>query len=523
MFGKFFGVRGESSLLQSAGVRPHTAAVFARWSANGAPSGIETAQRKAVIFRVQDRDRFEQLVSTYHEFGRFEKLPEYVSAGARFFSAFPAILPLAANMIGGQQPKSTRPESSVISHQTLIGYDDWDGYPITVFERRERMETGETVRDTIYVTYVGDAAILAFDMFSLRDCLTRAAGKGETLANSSSFKQAAAAGGDVIYLSEPFALMKATSLKGVAPQLLERGALRISKATWESSFDLSFAANGWQKLFSFKPASLKSPSTLLPRSSIAYLLLSLDFQTGWRLFSKDLFGADEAKSFTSSWAIDFEKEVMPELGPECGAVLLGMPTLISDTLHAPWALFIQTRTDKLSKLLAEGKLIKGSSQSGNSTHVKIGTSDFWLAARAGFLVFANSEEALNQLNSAEHLAGSREFEKALKSAPSEVVAFGGVSLDAATSGVSTIKDPIAAQGADVLLSLARAFHSLNIHAAPTETGLGARMSVSLDREGRYSVSDLAAVAKEFQFAAAEIEARGVPIVDQRRIDRTGCC
>lgn len=515
-FGKMFGVRSSASLLQSSGVRPHSAAVFARWTADGAPRGLSTAQRKAVIFRVQDRDRFEQLVTSYHAFGSFEMLPEYVSGGARFLSAFPAVLPLAASLMSG--PAAVKPEATVLSSHTLIAYENCEGYPVTVFERRENLLSGALNRDTIYMAYAGDAAILAWDWFALRDCLVRMGGKGETLASNSSFKQAVAGGGDVIYLSEPLVLMSSAARKAQSPKLVERGALRISKAGWESSFDLSFGATGWQKLFSFKPASLKAPNALLPRSSVAYLLMSFDFATGWRLFASDLFGAETAKQFTSVWALDFEREVLPELGPECGAVLLGMPVSKEGKFDAPWALFIQTKSDRLSKALAEGKLIKGATAGANSGRVQVGASDYWVAARKGFLVLANSEAAIARLDSAEHLAGAREFEKALKTAPLEVVAFGGVSIDAATAGVAPAKDAGAAEGVDVILSLARAFHSLNLHAAASDTGLSARMSVSLDREGRYSVSDLASIAKDFQFAAAEIEARGAPIVDQRRID-----
>src|SRR4029434_2754736 len=116
-----------------------------------------------------------------------------------------------------------------------------------------------------------------------------------------------AGGGDVIYLSEPLVLMSSAGRKAQTPKLVERGALRISKAGWESSFDLSFGATGWQRLFTFKPAGLKAPLVLLPRSSVAYLLMSFDFAAGWRMFASDVFGAEPAKQFTSVWGLDFER------------------------------------------------------------------------------------------------------------------------------------------------------------------------------------------------------------------------
>src|SRR6185503_11096377 len=348
------------------------------------------------------------------------------------------VLPLSASMIGA--PPSDRSETSALYSHTLIGYETCEGFPVTVFERRERLFNGATHRDMIYLVYVDEAAILAWDWYSLRDCLVRMKGKSETLAGNSSFKQAVAGGGDVIYLSEPLILMSSAARK-TGPKLLERGALRISKAGWESTFDLSFGLSGWQKHFTFKPASLKGPSVLLPRSSIAYLLMSFDFAAGWRLFGSDVFGAETSKEFASVWALDFEREVLPELGPECGAVLLGMPAIGKEgKFDAPWALFIQTKSDKLERALAEGKLLKSASAGVNSGRVKIGTSNYWLASKKGFLVLANSEAALAKFDSAEHLAGSREFEKTLKAAPAEVVAIGGVSIDAATAGVPLPKD-----------------------------------------------------------------------------------
>jgi Tfp pilus assembly protein PilF len=517
LFQRMFGVRAGTGLLESSGVKPHSPVVFARWTADKALRGLSAARRKAVIFRVQDRDRFENLVATYHELARFEMMPEYVSVGARLLTALPAILPLVASAISSGAV--TRPAATVRSTHTLIGYESCEGYPVTVFERREILLDDDGInRDTVYLAYVNDVAILASDWFSLRDCLSRLEGKGETLAGNSSFKQAAERGGDVIYLSDPLVLMGAAVRKAQRPQLTERGALKITRSGWESSFDLSFGATGWQKLFSFKPSSLKAPSVLLPQSSIAYLLMSFDVAAGWRMFASDFLGAETTNQFKSIWSSDFDLEVLTELGPESGVVLLGMPSLKDGGFNAPWAAFVQTKSDKLMKAFAEGKLIKGAPAGVKAARVRIGSSDHWITVKNGFLIIANSEAAIERFDSAEHLSAAREYERAFKNAAAEVVAFGGCNIEAATSSVVVPKDSETGQGVDIFLSLARAFHSLNLYAAPADNGLNARLSVSLDREGRYSLSDLAALSKDFQFAAAEVEARGVPLADQRRID-----
>lgn len=511
-----FGVQESGHFAQSAGLKPHSPAVFARWTAEGAPRGLSTAQRKALIFRVQDRDRFEQTLASYHSRSRFEMIAEYASGGARLLPALPAMMPLLASAFADSSP--SKPEPIVIASRDLIGYENCAGRLVTVFERRETLLGGEINRDTAYLTYVGDTAILASDWFSLRECLTRLAGKGETLASNADFKRSVAEGGDVIYMSDPMEMFGSASKSPESPRVSERGSLRLSNSAWQSSFDLTFASPGLLKSFTFKPASLKSPSTLLPRSTTAYLLMSFDFATAWRWFSSGLFGPDTAKRFSELWSMDFNREIVPELGPESGAVLLDVPSFKGNKVDVPWAMFVQIKSDKLAKAFAEGKLIKDAPAAAKAAKVKLGSTEYWLAVRNGFFIVANSEAAIAKFDSPEKLASSREFDRAFKAAPAEVIALGGANIDAAISNVPHASSKAAEEGLDILFSFARAFHSLNFHAQANDGGLGARLSVSLDREGRYSVSELASLSKDFQFAAAEVEARGLPITDQQRID-----
>jgi hypothetical protein len=124
-----FGVHENGHFAQSAGLKPHSPAVFARWTAEGAPRGLSTAQRKALIFRVQDRDRFEQTLASYHSRSRFEMIAEYVSGGARLLPALPALMPLLASAFAESSP--SRPEPIVIASRDLIGYETCAGRPVT--------------------------------------------------------------------------------------------------------------------------------------------------------------------------------------------------------------------------------------------------------------------------------------------------------------------------------------------------------------------------------------------------------
>jgi tetratricopeptide (TPR) repeat protein len=99
-----------------------------------------------------------------------------------------------------------------------------------------------------------------------------------------------------------------------------------------------------------------------------------------------------------------------------------------------------------------------------------------------------------------------------------VIAFGGYNLDAAVAEWgSATNDPVTRQFITVMTSVTKAFHSHNFFAVADQSGLDARMSVSLDREGRYSVADLASAAKDSRLTFAVIEPRGIPIADQRML------
>ncbi|HEU4387887.1 MAG TPA: hypothetical protein VFV34_08825, partial [Blastocatellia bacterium] len=272
---KMFDAPPNAAILESSGVKPNSALVAATWTASGAPRGQKAAERKAVIARVADRDRFEHLIATYQkQIGRFDRIPEFISLGARLLPMLPALLPLGASaMTGSSSPRSDTPA------YVVMGYSTCGGYPLTVIERR-KMEWMTFSREPIYIAYVGDAAIMAPDLLSLQDCLRRLESSGPTLASNDEFKRIAAAGGDVIYMSDPVAAFNARSDERLA--LTERGGLRITNGGWESSFDVGLSEREWLKPEPFRPMNLKAPAALLPRTTVAYLVAKLDFATAWR-------------------------------------------------------------------------------------------------------------------------------------------------------------------------------------------------------------------------------------------------
>ncbi|HJQ68373.1 MAG TPA: transglutaminase domain-containing protein [Blastocatellia bacterium] len=516
-----FGSPHGEAMLDYLGIKLDAPVAMASWTAEGAGRRVATAERKAILVRVRDRDRFERIVALYQShLGDIKNLPEYVSVGARFIGLAPAAFPVSAAAAFDDRPKEKKQKPWSFH---VVGRDECNGYEVKVFERREVDKHGMVASHRVYLAYVGDAAVLAPDWHSLRDCLTRLATGGASIAANAEFKRAVSGGGDVIYLSNLGALFGSFSGKGGAAgdgfSMAESGALRISNAAWENSYHFSFKGGEWNKpLVPFNPAEAAAPRELLPRSTVIYFLTKFDAALAWRAWAGELFTADEIKDFTALWAIDFEKEVLTELGPESGAALLGIPDMNAEKFDAPWVIYFKLKGDKLARLAGEGNLLKGVAAGARPSAIKVGSSSMFLSVRNGYLILSGSESAIAQLDGKEKLDGARDFARAAKAAPSDVIAFGGYNLDGVIQSLGDAPgDQEKQRLITTLTSIARAFHSQNFYARASSEALTAQMSVSLDREGRYSVAELSELSDDFQLTYAAVEARGIAIADQQHL------
>ena len=70
----------------------------------------------------------------------------------------------------------------------------------------------------------------------------------------------------------------------------------------------------------------------------------------------------------------------------------------------------------------------------------------------------------------------------------------------------------------MILSLVRAFHSPSLYATIKGNDLDARSSISMDREGRYSVAELQSLTANSEPTFAILRPRGLAIVDQSHLD-----
>ncbi|HKZ01390.1 MAG TPA: transglutaminase domain-containing protein, partial [Pyrinomonadaceae bacterium] len=494
---------------------------LAKWFAEGAPKGIQSAERKAMIVRVTDRARFERVLTRYQQiFGGLSNLGDAFSGVVRFLPVLPAFLPVTAKAVldGSVKPRKQLP----LLTYSFAGATEWNGHSIKILEHRSVDANGYLTSNSAYLTYVDDTAILASSLESIRDVLTGTTEGDSTLAANPDFKQAGNVQAEAIYLSDLRQLLADPTANGELPKeeaVSESGLLRISNSVFENLYELRFKHSDWLKPFKpFQPQELVSPRELLPRATVAYYFMNFDTVAAWRDWSSHLFQPQARKDLVSIWAIDFENEVLPELGPECGAAVLGLPNIFADDPELPWVAFFKLKSNKLARALEAGKLVTGGSTNTGTTQVKLRSGDLFIAAKGGFLVLSNNRAGISALDQKEKLISSRDFSRAAKEAPAELVAFGGYNLEAAVSSIGdSVADEVKTQQSTLISSLANAFHTPNFYATATADAVHGRMSLSMDREGRFSVSELSSLAKEYRLTYAQLEARGVPIQNQERL------
>jgi tetratricopeptide (TPR) repeat protein len=509
-------------LIDYSGIDADAPIALGSWTAQNARDGIASAERKAIVLRVKDHARFERNLDNIQRAGGGSKtLTDAVGALSRAIAALPAGIPLIAQAILSLEPAKPSTRAFTVLHYSFLADKEWNGLKLRVIENRSASSDWTINSDITYIAYLGDTAILAPDLASLRDVLTNASAKDERklLADNSEFREAIDSGGDIVYFSDIKAVFaQPGDTVDPAVKVNERGALKLSSLAWENSHQLAFTESDWAKpLLPFQPKELAASRELLPASTIGYLLVKVDLPALWSSPSWGIGTESEAKALPLLWALDFKQEVLPDLGPECGAALTALPDL-GDLDTATWAVFCKLKSNKLSEALTAGRLLRGVGPTTDVAEVKLDGSSYFVTTRNGFLVVSNSAHTLAAFDGKTNLASTRDYSRSVEKVPNGIVAFGGYNLEAAVAAVA--KGELAGmrgQIADVLFSFANAFHSQNFYATATAGSVEAHSSVSMDREGRYAVADFSSLPKGGGITYALVEPHGVPITDQERL------
>ena len=512
-----------AAVIDYTGIKADSPIVLGTWSAAGVPDGVSSAQRSAIVLRVRDRERFERVVEKYQRSaGLFMYLTDYLAIGTRAAAALPAFLPFTAQAI--LSADLDKPGSSKWLSYSLVGHTEWNGIPIKSIEHHWTDDDFKVSSAATYVTFIGDLAILTRDVATIRELLSNATNnEQQLLSENEEFRRSVATDADVVYFSDlkaVFANPNDKSLNDVK-KASESGALKFSNSSWENSHRFTFDESEWSKpLLPFQPKELSAPRELLPSSTLAYYLMKLDLAAAWQTWPKTMNVRDNTFQVDPAfWSLDFNKEVLPELGPECGAVLLELPDFNAKEIgDGTWAAFCKLKSNRLADAFAAGKLFRAAGPTTDTAEIKSGETSYFVGIKNGFIVVSNNSKGLAAMGGKTNLAATRDYSRAAEKVPANIIAFGGYNLEAAVAAASaTAGDGIRSQIAGMIFSIASAFHSQSFFATAGAGTIEGRSSVAMDREGRYAVADFSYLPRGVNITYATLEPRGLPILDQKRL------
>ena len=504
-----------ATLIEYTGIDPNSPIAMGVWTADKALDTTSFAERRAIVLRVKDRARFERAIQTLQSSDTgVTNFIDYVAIATRAVAALPAALPLGVSSLRSNDAK--RPSKRTLVSYSFTTEKEWNGLRVKTIEHRS-VRGMQIVGAATHVVFIGDTVILASDLAAIRDLLAHA-NSGESLAGNTEFRKAIERRGDVVYFSDLKSVLVALGIdtKDSGSSINESGAFNISNSSWENSHHLVFDESDWSKpLQQFHPKELTAPRELLPASTIAYYLMKVDLASAWPTELRKYFLPDDSQDKLKLWALDL-KEVLAELGPECGAVILELPDF-PEFDGGTWAGFCKLKSTKLSEALTAGKLFTGVGPTKDFAEVKVGDDKYFVATRKGFLVVSNHDKGLAAFDGKSNLAETRDYSRAVEKVPSGIVAFGGYNLEAAIAAANkTPFEGTQAYAANIIGSVASAFHSQNFYATASAGAVEAHSSVAMDREGRYPVADFALLTRG-SITFATLEPAGVPITDQNRL------
>ncbi|HEX8136166.1 MAG TPA: transglutaminase domain-containing protein [Pyrinomonadaceae bacterium] len=509
---------------------------LAMWPASEAEA--DGFSRSAVVLRVTDRARFERMLMLYQNgIGGFYSFVAVASAGARFMEAMPALFPLALAgerllpgvATGATGASSPRPRSPVYIRQEQLGQ-----LSVTVFEKLNLYDSGAVAREPVYLAYLGSTAVLAPTHAALIDLL-KAAEKRLSITENKAYARALAEEGEIKFFSQPSALLKDSQsgtkegtdpvwqkLTGALGQ--ETGALRLSSSTWETIFHLDFTDEELTRsLHHFKAQELSAPRELLPADTILYTGAKLEPSRLW----STLKGLGIVTARNSLDDAELEKRVTPKLQGEVSMALISLTTALDRTRSGgpSFLIALKLKDTELASLHRSGQLFtKAMPLPGVATlsspvaSVPDGAGRLYLAVTNDYLLMANEVEALKRLEAKEKLSATRDYRRSVSATTeSSVALFATYSPDAAFKDIQSVaKDTSEQMGLVALGALAHAFHSQRAVVSVNGNLLEGKLAVSFDREGRFSVGEVARGAGEFDVANALITPKGLNISEPKR-------
>jgi tetratricopeptide (TPR) repeat protein len=504
--------------------------------------------RSALTIRVTDRARFERLLANYQEdFGDFDQFFMIAAALSRFAGITPAAVPVIfASMASDEaRGKAVARLSSVSKISSLKPFsharqESVGGLPITTLVRPVISEDGGAKWQTIRIAYLGETAIVSSSRDAIADLLA-SGGSGQTIAQSEAFSKARAEKGEVIFFSRLSAALKPffdlAESKGENEEIaafanafgVESGALQLTPNSWETVFRIGLSDNEFVKSFKpFNAGDLLAPRELIPRSTILYAGAVVD--------PAKLYGAlkslepdkDKEKTTDREKEIDadIEKLIVPNMQGEIAAALLSLRPIIDGSEWPAMAMALKLRNGDLAEALRAGKLFANFQRAPNATAggnpiVALGENGAapFVAVTGDYFLLADSVETLRLFEAKEKFSSSRDFARSTKDTPGGLAMFATYDLESAFDEASkALADSSSQRMLPFISAVIHAFHSQRAYLAVEKDGLVGRLAVAFDREGRYSVGDLANAIGDFDLANAMITPRGLTVIGSARVE-----
>ncbi|MGE0130138.1 MAG: transglutaminase domain-containing protein [Blastocatellales bacterium] len=538
-------VTGDAS--KATGVDLRSPIALASWRALTG-NGADTSHN-AVTVRVTDRARFERLLAIYQEeLGDFDQFFTGAAAMSRFAGIIPAAVPVIYASIASDEARGiakrvrSSTESKIPSLKPFAHarQESVNGMPVTVLIKPVISEAGGARWEKIFIVYLGDTAVVSPSREAIADLLA-AGTSGETIARSEAFAKARAEKGEIVFFSrlndllKPFLDLAESKEENDAFAALinafgvESGALQLTRNSWETVFRIGLADNEFTKSFKpFKVDALAAPRDLMPRSTILYAGAIVDPPKLHNVLKSLETASDREKASQRDKEIDADIEnlIVPNMQGEIAAALVSLKPIFNGAEWPAMALALKLKNGELAEAHRAGKLFANFERVPNTT--ALGSPVTALGEGAGapfvvvtgdYLILADSVETLRLFEAKEKFDSSRDFARSTKELPGNLALFATYGLEAALDEASkVVTDSSSRQMLPFISAVIHAFHSQRAFFAVEKDGLVGRLSVSFDREGRYSVGDLANATGDFDLANAMITPKGLTVIQSPRVE-----
>ncbi|HEY8461927.1 MAG TPA: HEAT repeat domain-containing protein, partial [Blastocatellia bacterium] len=542
-------VTGDAS--KAMGVDLKSPIALASWRApqGGAEGGEESAvTRSALTIRVTDRARFERMLANYQEdFGDFDQFFTVAAALSRFAGIIPAAVPvifasMASSEARGKAVARSSSASKIASLEpfSYARLESVGGLPITALVRPVISELGPVRWETIRVAYLGDTAVVSPSREAIIDLLASGV-SGRTVAQSEAFSRARAEKGEIIFFSRLNAALKplldlaesaeeGEEIAAFANAFgVESGALQLTPNSWETVFRIGLSDNKFVR--SFKPFNvdeLQAPRELIPRSTILYAGAVVDPAQLYGALKSLETDRDREKTTDRDREIDadIERLIVPNMQGEIAAALLSLRPIFDGAEWPAMAMALKLKNGELAEALRAGKLFakfrrEPNASVGGNPVVALGEGGGapFVAVTGDYFLLADSIETLRLFEAKEKFSSSRDFARSTKDTPGGLAIFATYDLESAFEEASKALDGGSSQQMLPFISaVIHAFHSQRAYLAVEKDGLVGRLAVAFDREGRYSVGDLANAIGDFDLANAMITPKGLTVIGPARVE-----